>query len=117
MLKKIDLNSAEVETVQVYKNPVTVITANGEVQTNEIASFHASVFSSTGKPVARVRSEEVNKDMNPTPRFARKSSAWNPPLMYKEFIRKLIWLITKDPRSRNCISINSSHIPRFRVGR
>ena len=43
-----------------------------------ISKFDGSVFSGTGKPVAR--SEEVNKDTIPTPRFARKSSTWNPPI-------------------------------------
>ena len=46
---------------------------------NPVSSFDGSVFLSTGKPVARVRSEEVIKDTIPTPRFARKSSTWNPP--------------------------------------
>ena len=40
--------------------------------TNPISKFDGSVFSGTVKPVAR--SEEVNKDTIPTPRFARKSS-------------------------------------------
>ena len=44
---------------------------------NLISSFDGSVFSRTGKLVAR--SEEVNKDTIPTPRFARKSSTWNSP--------------------------------------
>ena len=40
MLSKNDSNSAELETVQVSKNPVTVITANEEVQTNEKATVY-----------------------------------------------------------------------------
>ena len=40
MLRKEDLNSAEVETVQVSQNPVTVITAYGEMQTNEEAKVY-----------------------------------------------------------------------------
>ena len=35
MLSKKDLNSAEMETVRVSKSPTTVVTANGEVQTEE----------------------------------------------------------------------------------
>ena len=38
MWSKKDSHSAELETVQVFKNPVTVITAKGEVQTNEEAT-------------------------------------------------------------------------------
>ena len=35
MISKKDLNSAELETVTTSRSPMTVITANGEVQTNE----------------------------------------------------------------------------------
>ena len=35
-----DLNSAEVETVRVSRNPTTVVTANGQVQTNEDATVY-----------------------------------------------------------------------------
>ena len=35
MLSRKDLNSAEFETVRVSENPITVVTANGEVQTRE----------------------------------------------------------------------------------
>ena len=35
MISKKDLNSAELETVTTLRSPMTVITANGEVQTNE----------------------------------------------------------------------------------
>ena len=35
MLSREDLNSAELETVKVSKNPTTVVTASGEVQTEE----------------------------------------------------------------------------------
>ena len=38
MLSKMDLNSAELETVRVFTNPTQVITANGEAQTNEEAT-------------------------------------------------------------------------------
>ena len=37
MISKKDLNSPELETVTTSKSPTTVITANGEVQTNEEA--------------------------------------------------------------------------------
>ena len=37
MISKKDLNSAEMETVTTSKSPTTVITANGELQTNEEA--------------------------------------------------------------------------------
>ena len=38
MLSRKDPNSAELETVRVSKNPTTVDTANGEVQTKEEAT-------------------------------------------------------------------------------
>ena len=38
MIRKKDLNSAELETVTTSRSPMTVITATGEVQTNEEAS-------------------------------------------------------------------------------
>ena len=41
MLNKKDLSSAEPETLQRSRNPTTVITANGEVQTNEEATENA----------------------------------------------------------------------------
>ena len=40
MLSRKDLSSAELETVQVSKNSITVTTANGEVQTNEEATVY-----------------------------------------------------------------------------
>ena len=40
MISKKDLNSAELETVTTSKSPTTVITANGEVQTNEEATVY-----------------------------------------------------------------------------
>ena len=40
MLSRKDLNSAELETTQVYRNPTTVITANGKVETNEEATVY-----------------------------------------------------------------------------
>ena len=38
MISNRDLNSGELETVTTSKSPTTVITANGEVQTNEEAT-------------------------------------------------------------------------------
>ena len=35
MVSKRDLNSVELETTRISKNPTTVMTANGEVQTRE----------------------------------------------------------------------------------
>ena len=35
-----DLNSAELETMRTSRNPTTVMTANGEVQTSEEATVH-----------------------------------------------------------------------------
>ena len=35
-----DLHSPELETVMTTRSPTTVITANGEVQTNEEATVH-----------------------------------------------------------------------------
>ena len=40
MISKKDLNSAELETVTTSRSPTTVITANGEVQTNEEATIY-----------------------------------------------------------------------------
>ena len=40
MLSRKDLNSAELETVRVSRNRTTVITACGEVQTNEEAKVN-----------------------------------------------------------------------------
>ena len=40
MVSKKDLNSAEWETMRISKNPTTVITANGEVQTREEATIY-----------------------------------------------------------------------------
>ena len=40
MISKKDLNSAELETVTTSRSPTTVITANGEVQTNEEATVY-----------------------------------------------------------------------------
>ena len=40
MVSKRDLNSAELETMRISKNPTTVMTANGEVQTREEATVY-----------------------------------------------------------------------------
>ena len=40
MISKKDLNSAEMETVTTSRSPTTVITANGEVQTNDEATVY-----------------------------------------------------------------------------
>ena len=40
MVSKRDLNSAELETMRTSKNPTTVMTANGEVQTREGATVY-----------------------------------------------------------------------------
>ena len=40
MISKKDLNSAELETVTTSRSPMTVITANGEVQTHEEATVY-----------------------------------------------------------------------------
>ena len=40
MISKKDLNSAELETVTTSRSSMTVITANGEVQTNEEATVY-----------------------------------------------------------------------------
>ena len=40
MISKKDVNSAEMETVTTSRSPMTVITANGEVQTNEEATVY-----------------------------------------------------------------------------
>ena len=40
MASKKDLNSAELETVMITKNPTTVVTANGDVLTREEATVY-----------------------------------------------------------------------------
>ena len=40
MISTKDLNSSELETVTTSRSPTTVITANGEVQTNEEATVY-----------------------------------------------------------------------------
>ena len=40
MVSKKDLNSAELETMRISRNPATVMTANGEVQTREEATVY-----------------------------------------------------------------------------
>ena len=40
MVSKKDLNKAELETVRTSKNPIMVVTANGEVQTKEEATVY-----------------------------------------------------------------------------
>ena len=40
MISNKDLNSAELETVTTPRSPTTVITASGEVRTNEEATVH-----------------------------------------------------------------------------
>ena len=80
-----------------------------------VSRFDGSVFSGTSKPVAG--SDEVNRDTVTTPRFEKDVVTLDLHLKQKECIRKIIWLISKDSKSRSCISINSIHIPRSRVGR
>ena len=40
MVSNKDLNSAELETMRMSRNPTTVMTANGEVQTREDATIY-----------------------------------------------------------------------------
>ena len=44
MLRRKDLNSAELDTVRASRNPATVIIASGEVQTNEEATVYVYDF-------------------------------------------------------------------------
>ena len=44
MVSKKDFNSAELETMRISKNPTTVMTANGEVQTREEATENFKEF-------------------------------------------------------------------------
>ena len=46
MVSKKDLNSAELETMRVSRNPTTVMTANGEVQTREEATVYVEDLAS-----------------------------------------------------------------------
>ena len=40
MLSKMDASSGELETLRRSRNPITVVTANGEVQTNDEAQVY-----------------------------------------------------------------------------
>ena len=42
MVRKRDLHSAELKTIRISRNPTTVMTANGEVQTKEEATVHVN---------------------------------------------------------------------------
>ena len=44
MVSKKDLNSAELETTRTSRNPTTLMTANGEVQTREEATEELDLF-------------------------------------------------------------------------
>ena len=44
MLSRKDLNSAELETVRVSESPTRVVTANGEVQTNDEATVYVKAI-------------------------------------------------------------------------
>ena len=46
MVSKRDLNSAELETMRMSRNPMTVMTANGEVQTREEATVYVKELDS-----------------------------------------------------------------------
>ena len=53
MVSKKDLDSAELDTAKVSKNPTTVVTANGEVPTKEEATVCVNSF--TRKTLRRSR--------------------------------------------------------------
>ena len=53
MLCRKDLNSAELDTVRVSRNPTSVITAHGEVQTNEEATVYAREGNNTKRVQVR----------------------------------------------------------------
>ena len=56
MLSRKDLNSAELETVRVSESPMTVVTASGEMQTNDEATVYVKGLSSlTRKTLRRPR--------------------------------------------------------------
>ena len=44
LVSKKDLNSAELETMRISRNPTTVMTANGEVRTTEEATVYVEEF-------------------------------------------------------------------------
>ena len=44
MVSKRELNSAELETMKISKNPTTVMTANGEVPTKEEATVYVKAL-------------------------------------------------------------------------
>ena len=73
MLSRKDLNSAELDTVRVSRNPGTGITANGDVQTNEEANS------------VRLRSRLFRDSTNPRG-YASSSIAWKTPRRSRTFL-------------------------------
>ena len=71
---------------------------------------------STGRPVAR--SEEQNRNTAPTPRFARRPRQQGIlSFQQKECIRRIVWFMNKNFRSRSFILTNFPHVQLFHVGR
>ena len=60
MQSRKNLNSAELDTVRLSRNPTTIITDNGEVQTNEEASVYVNDVELHGSE----KSEDDNKDID-----------------------------------------------------
>ena len=67
MLSTKDLISVNMETVQVSKNPLTVITADGEVQTNE----EATVYVKELDLLATVRFSKIRRHFSHLKSFAK----------------------------------------------
>ena len=84
--------------------------------TNQSATGGIPVQRSTGRPVAK--GEEQTGSTIPMPIFARRPSTMNSFfLSLQRKYHRILWLISKDCKSRSFILTNSSHLQRFHVGR
>ena len=81
------------------------------ISKNFASASCGSVLVDTGRVAERagVLEREHQNRATPTPRFARKFSTLNPPLMLRELILKIGWLNHRGVKFQNCISINSWH--------
>ena len=76
---------------------------------NPILRFDGSVYWRTGKLVAR--SEEMNRDTSPTPRFARTLATWN----LRSHVEEVYPHNFVVESQRLQISTNSLHLPLSRI--
>ena len=92
MVSKRDLNSAEVETVRISKNPTTVMTANGEVQTREeLCEDHGYTNHRTSgqKPLLTNNGKRINCNVANYVPFVY--------LLRQHLHRRILWSARKNP--------------------